>query len=108
MEHDFHYISKHDPKVQHAFQDLLAIIHQVQNEVRDKFTFQYRPVGSYSRNMITYDAKSNVGFDFDIDLILNLGAKDYSPKEIKTFTKVFYFLLNAPNLPFFSANCRVW
>lgn len=82
MAHAFHYISKHDPKVQQACRDLLEIIHKVQNEVRDNFTFQYHLVGSYSRNMITYDAKSNVGFDFDINLILNPGAEDYSPKDI--------------------------
>lgn len=29
------------------------------------FTFQFRPVGSYSGNMITYDLKSNIGNAMD-------------------------------------------
>lgn len=35
---------------------------------RSDFTFQYTFIGSSSRNMITYDAKSNIGFDFDVNI----------------------------------------
>ena len=62
MKHDFKYISKNDPKVKQAYQDLLETLYKVQGLVRDKFTFKFTPVGSYSRNMMTYDAKSNTGF----------------------------------------------
>lgn len=39
-------------------------------------------VGSYKRNMITYDAKSNVGFDFDFNIEVNNDDK-YTPKQLK-------------------------
>lgn len=83
MKHDFCYISKKNPDVKAAYSDLLRLIHEVQDLVRDKFTFQYRPVGSYERNMITYDSKSNVGYDFDFDIEVNDDEGEYSPKEIK-------------------------
>ena len=78
--HDFKYISKKDDKVRNAYENLKALITEVQKELRDCYTFQYNPVGSYKRNMITYDTKSNIGFDFDIDIKPNTDAK---PKEIK-------------------------
>ena len=46
------------------------------------FTFQFRPVGSSSRNMITYDSESNIGFDFDFDLEINDDEENYTPTEI--------------------------
>lgn len=82
--HDFHYISKHDPKVQEAFQELQVLIHELQDAVRDDFTFSYRPVGSYSRNMITFDTKANVGFDFDINIEVNDEQEEFSAKDVKT------------------------
>lgn len=83
MEHNFRYISKNDLKVKQAYQNLLEILYQVQDLVRDKFTFKFTPVGSYSRNMITYDANSNIGFDFDFNIEVNDGEEDYTPRQIK-------------------------
>lgn len=83
MVHNFCYISKKDPKVKQAYQNLLKILYQVQDLVREKFTFQFTPVGSYSRNMITYDAKSNTGFDFDINIEVNDDDENFTPQEIK-------------------------
>ena len=83
MGHDFHYISKNDPQVKKAFSDLLDILHQTQNLVRDKFTFKFTPVGSYSRNMITYDANSNIGFDFDINIEVNDDDENYTAQQIR-------------------------
>ena len=51
--------------------ELLEIIHEVQDIVRDDFTFQYTFIGSSSRNMITEDIKSNIGYDFDVNLEVN-------------------------------------
>lgn len=68
MQHDFHFISKKDPKVKKAYNDILNILKEVQDLVRKKFTFRFDVVGSYKRNMITYDAKSNVGYDFDFNI----------------------------------------
>lgn len=83
MEHDFQYISKHDPKVRAAYANLTEILRRTQDLVREEFTFQFYPVGSFSRNMITYDAKSNVGYDFDINIEVNDDEEAYSAKEIR-------------------------
>lgn len=87
MKHEFVYISKHDPKVKAAYRQLINLIHEVQNLVRNEFTFKYCFVGSYKRNMITYDKKSNIGFDFDINIEVNDDDDNYSPKEIKNIIK---------------------
>ena len=64
-------------------QELLNIIQELQEQVRDKFTFQYRFVGSSQRKMITRDRNSNVGFDFDVNLEVNDPDEQYSPKRIR-------------------------
>lgn len=83
MSYHFDYISKHDPSVQKAYNELLIIIGKVQNELHDKISFQREFIGSYSRNMITWDTKSNVGFDFDVNLIIQRGIHDFHPQEIR-------------------------
>ena len=83
MQHDFHFISKKDPKVKKAYNDILNILKEVQDLVRKKFTFRFDVVGSYKRNMITYDAKSNVGYDFDFNIEVNDGNDRYKPKQLK-------------------------
>lgn len=83
MQHDFCYISKNDPKVKKAYSDILNILKEAQNLVRKKFTFRFDAVGSYKRNMITYDAKSNVGYDFDFNIEVNDGNGRYKPKQLK-------------------------
>ena len=80
--HDFCYVSKREAAPIKA--ELIDLIHRVQDFVRDDFTFQYYFVGSSSRNMITYDRKSNVGFDFDVNIVVNDDDEQYSPKEIRT------------------------
>lgn len=65
-------------------QDLIQIIHSVQNQVRQDFTFQFYFVGSIKRNMVTYDVDSNIGFDFDVDIHVNDDECRFSAKEIKT------------------------
>ena len=37
MQHDFHFISKKDPKVKKAYNDILNILKEVQDLVRKKF-----------------------------------------------------------------------
>lgn len=83
MQHDFHFISKKDPKVKKAYNDILNILKEVQDLVRKKFTFRFDVVGSYKRNMITYDAKSNMGYDFDFNIEVNDGNDRYKPKQLK-------------------------
>lgn len=79
--HDFVYVTK--ASAQPVKNKLIKIIHEVQDIARPYFTFQFRPVGSSSRNMITYDRKSNIGFDFDFDLEINDDEENYTPEEIR-------------------------
>lgn len=78
----FKYVSKKEAAPYKA--DLIELINKVQDYVRDKFTFQYTFIGSSSRNMITYDPTTNIGFDFDVNITVNDDDEDYSPKEIRT------------------------
>ena len=64
--------------------DLIAILNEVQNIVRNDFTFRYDFVGSDKRNMVTCDYKSNQGFDFDINIEINDEDNQFSAKEIKS------------------------
>lgn len=83
MAKHYKYVSKRNEDVKRVRKEIETILREVQNEVRDKFTFQYKFVGSYSRNMITYDPKSNIGFDLDINIIPNDDDENFNAKEIK-------------------------
>ncbi len=83
--HDFSYVIKNEAKP--IKKELYQILYEVQDLVRDKFTFSFTPIGSSSRNMITYDAKSNIGFDFDINIEVNDDNEDFDPKEIRTIIR---------------------
>ena len=83
--HDFCYVSKKEAAPVKA--ELLDIIHEVQDIVRDDFTFQFTFIGSSSRNMITYDRKSNIGFDFDVNIEVNDDDENFEPKEIRTIIR---------------------
>ena len=49
--------------------ELIAILNKVQDILREDFTFQFYFIGSSSRNMITQDVRSNIGFDFDVNIL---------------------------------------
>lgn len=66
-----------------AKSNLIQIIHSVQNRLSKDFTFQYYFVGSSKRNMVTYDADTNVGYDFDVNLQVNSTSDNLTAKEIK-------------------------
>lgn len=51
--HDFRYVTK--KQAQPIKDELYQILYMVQDLVRDNFTFSFTPIGSSSRNMITYD-----------------------------------------------------
>lgn len=80
MNH-FEYVSK--SKYMPVKKELIKIINQVQDELREQFTFDYKFIGSSSRNMITYDPKTNKGYDFDINIEVNDFDENYSAKELK-------------------------
>lgn len=83
--YNFCYVTKKE--AQPVKKELYEILHKVQDEVREYFTFQIKPVGSSSRNMITYDEDTNIGFDFDFDIEINDEDEDYEPKEIRNIIK---------------------
>lgn len=83
--HDFKYVTKNEAKP--VKEELYQILHEVQNIVRDYFTFSFTPVGSSSRNMITYDAKTNIGFDFDFNIEVNDDDENFTSKEIRTILR---------------------
>ena len=61
--------------------ELEEIIHRVQNEVRDDFTFSYYYVGSSAknRNLVTYDPTTQIGFDFEDEILIpKLMVRTYS------------------------------
>ena len=77
--HDFRYVSRKE--AQPIKDEMYQIVYEVQNLVRDNFTFNFTLIGSSSRNMITYDAKSNIGFDFDINIEVNDDDENFEPKD---------------------------
>lgn len=83
--HDFEYVPK---KEWNPIKDeLVEIIHKLQDEVRDDFTFKYKFVGSSERKMITRDRNSNTGFDFDVNIEVNDPDENYSATEIRNILR---------------------
>lgn len=83
--HDFEYVPNEEWKP--LKDELVKIIHRLQNEVRNKFTFQYHFVGSSQRKMITRDLNSNIGFDFDVNIEVNDPDENYSAEEIRNILR---------------------
>ena len=83
--HNFEYVSKEEWKP--IKDELFEIIHRLQKEVRNQFTFQYYFVGSSKWNMITRDQNSNTGFDFDVNIEVNDPNEDYSAEEIRNILR---------------------
>ncbi len=78
---NYKYVTK--DKARKYREEFLDIIRELQNILRDDFTFQFKFIGSSARNMITFDSKTNIGFDFDINLEINDPEENFSAKEIK-------------------------
>lgn len=79
--HDFEYVPNEEWEP--VRDELFEIIHRLQDEVRNEFTFQYHFVGSSKRKMITRDRISNTGFDFDVNIEVNDPDENYSAEEIR-------------------------
>lgn len=88
MYHNFDFISKHDEKVQNAYENACGLLHEAQKIIRKKYdmTFAYYVVGSYKRNMITCDSSTNVGFDFDFNIVFN-NKHNYSAGKLKNILR---------------------
>lgn len=80
--HNFQYVSK--KQLSSVKKELIQIINSVQDQIRNDFTFQFYFVGSVERNMVTYDAGTNIGYDFDVNIHVNDDECSFSAKEIKT------------------------
>ena len=63
--------------------NLISIIHEVQNLLRDEFTFSFSFVGSSHRGMITREEGGNRGYDFDVDIRVNDDEEEFTAKELK-------------------------
>ncbi len=81
----YHYEYAKQEDLKPVKEELERIIHLVQDEVRDQFTFRYEYIGSSSRKrkLVTYDPTTNIGFDFDVNLYVNDDDEDYEPEEIR-------------------------
>ena len=77
----FQYVSKKE--IAPLKKQIIELIGFVQDDIRELFTFQYEFIGSVKRNMVTCDVRSNIGFDFDVNIMVNENSEDYSAKEIK-------------------------
>ena len=80
--HDFIYVTKKEAMP--VKKELISLINEVQNLVRQNFTFRFDFVGSSKRNMVTYDRKSNIGYDFDVNIEVNDDNEKYSPDKIRS------------------------
>lgn len=79
MKH-YEYVSKNVARPYR--EEFEQIISELQNRLRSEFTLKKRFIGSSSRNMITFDPKTNKGFDFDVNLEMNETSDEYEPDDI--------------------------
>ena len=84
----FEYVSKAEAAP--VKKELIAIINAVQDLLRDHFTFRFDFIGSSARNMITQDVKSNIGFDFDVNIEVNYDGEEYTAKELREMLKAAF------------------
>lgn len=77
----FEYVPKKE--ISKKKKEVIELIKFAQDKVRESFTFQFDFIGSSKRNMVIYDIKRNIGFDFDIDIEINNDKEKYTPEEIK-------------------------
>lgn len=55
--------------------EILEILHELQDEVRNKTTFDISFVGSVKYNLITREVNGNKGFDLDVQCLINNDLK---------------------------------
>lgn len=95
--YNFEYVTQKE--LQPVKRELIELIEQAKEKLRDEVAFNYSFVGSSARNMVTQDIKSNCGFDFDV----NLKVKDGDPKYIRNrIMRAFDEVINEIN------NKRKW
>ena len=103
---NFEYVPKEE--YQPVKEDLETLIHEVQDLVRNYFTFSYEFIGSSSRNMITRQVDGNIGYDFDVNIRVNDDDEEYEPKEIKhILIKAFNKVVRYHNYTYCEDSTRV-
>lgn len=75
----FEYVSKEE--VSRIRNDLTAFTNLVQKDIKDLFTFTYTFIGASTNNMVTTNYYSNIGYDFDVSIIIN-DKNDMDPNDI--------------------------
>lgn len=80
MKH-FEYVPRKE--VNKTKKEIIELINLVQKEVKDYFTFQYQFIGSTKLNCVTCDYSSNIGYDLDVNIMVNDPDESYSACEIK-------------------------
>ena len=93
--YNFEYVPKEEWKP--IKDELIEIIHELQDVVRNDFTFQYHFVGSSNRKMITRDRNSNTGFDFDVNIEVNDPDENHSAEKIRNILRKGLDKVNNPN-----------
>ena len=93
--YNFEYVPKEEWKP--IKDELIEIIHELQDVVRNDFTFQYHFVGSSKRKMITRDRNSNTGFDFDVNIEVNDPDENHSAEKIRNILRKGLDKVNNPN-----------
>lgn len=77
---EFEYVTKKEYSP--VKKELVELITLVKNELSDYFDFRYDFVGSIPKNIVTRNKKSNIGYDFDVNLKVDCDI-NLSPKKIK-------------------------
>lgn len=88
MYHNFKHISNRNAKVKKAYKNALKLLNEAQKIIKEEYdmTFAYYVVGSYKRNMLTHDPNTNVGFDFDFNIVFN-NKYNYSAGKLKNILR---------------------
>lgn len=80
MQHDFEYVPRKEYLP--VKKELELLINDVQDEVREYFTFSFTYIGSTNRKMITREQRGNIGYDFDVNIYVNDEEEEFTAEEI--------------------------
>lgn len=83
--HNFQYVPRSEYLP--VKKELEKLINEVQDEVREHFTFSFTYVGSTHRKLITSELNGNTGYDFDVNIHVNDDEEEYSAEEIRTIIR---------------------
>lgn len=92
--YNFKYVTKKERLI--VKKEIIEIINLVQDYVRDRFTFQYDFIGSEALNIVTCDFRSNIGYDFDVNIRVNDENEKFNAKQIKQILMdAFNYIINS-------------